>query len=266
MPQYSYGAQPRFTLGQEATLSPCSKDSYLNPLLPQIDTVAFAGGGSGDYTILIRGEEGDFPVTVNAAPATAADFVSAFNGDPDLDLIVTAADVAGDLVLTFSEPGRPYSVLLTENPSSDMSLTATQAAGGPSLPLGAAVAFSSTDPESAVEGVSGSTVAADIAGVTVRNEAIELNRGNFGGFTGTDEFVAGEVVTVGRQGEFVIQVEDAVTAGAACFVRSANPPQGSVLGAFRSDAAGGDAFVLPFCRFRTSTDGPGLAVITINLP
>ena len=84
MPQYSYGAQPRFTLGQEATLSPCSKDSYLNPLLPQIDTVAFAGGGSGDYTILIRGEEGDFPVTVNAAPATAADFVTAFDADPDL--------------------------------------------------------------------------------------------------------------------------------------------------------------------------------------
>jgi|GEM_PF-3571971 len=266
MPQFAYSRQPRLLLGQQYSLDPCAKDSYLNPLLPQIDTVAFAGAGSGDYTIQIQGEEGTFDVTINAAPATAALFVTAFDADGDLDSIVSAADVAGDLVLTFLVPGRDYRVFLTENPSTDMTLTATQTPGGPSLPLGAAVRYSQTDPETSVEAVGATTVAANIAGVTVRNESIEFNEGNRGGFDGTDQFVAGETVTVGRLGEFVVQVEDAVTAGAGAFVRIANAPASSVDGAFRSDTAGGDAIALPGARYRTSTDGPGLAVVTLTLP
>jgi len=266
MPQYGYGRQPRLQLGQVHSMDPCAVDSYLNPLIPQISTVTFAGAGSGDYTIQIQGEEGTFDVTINAAPATAALFVAAFDADGDLDNIVSAADVGGgDLELTFLNPGRGYRVSLTENPSADMTLATTQTPGGPSLPLGAAVAFGA-DGETEVASVGPATLAANIVGVTVRNEAIEFNRGNLGGFQGDDEFVAGETVSVGRLGEFVVRVEDAVAAGAACFVRIATPPAGSVFGAFRSDADGGAAIVLPSARYRTSTDGAGLAVISIGLP
>lgn len=266
MPQFVYGQQPRLLLGQVYSMDAISKDSYINPLLPQVDTVAFAGAGSGDYTIQIQGEEGTFNVTVNASPATADDFVTAFDFNEDLDNIVEASDIAGDLVLTFLIPGRDYRVFLIDNPSGDMTLTSTQLPGGPSLPLGAAVAYSGTDPEDAVEALSATTTAQDVAGVTVRNLNIEFNRGNRGGFNGTDQFFPGECVTVGRQGEFCVQVEDAVTAGQPCFVRIQNVPNNSVAGAFRSDADGGDAIQLPASRFRTSTSGPGLAVVTVNIP
>ena len=266
MPQFVYGEQPRLLLGQVYSMDAISKDSYINPLLPQIDTVAFAGLGSGTYTIQIQGEEGTFDVSVTATPATAADFVVAFDSDEDLDNIVEASDDAGDLVLTFLIPGRDYKVFLTANPSSDMTLTSTQAPGGPTLGLGVAVAYNSGDPETSVEALSAATTAGDIAGVTVRNLNIEFNRGNRGGFNGTDEFFAGECVTVGRQGEFCVQVENAVTAGQPCFVRIQNVPTSSVAGAFRSDADGGDAIQLPASRFRTSTSGPGLAVVTVNIP
>ena len=72
MPQFAYGEQPRLLLGQVYSMDDISKDSYINPLLPQIDTVAFAGLGSGTYTIQIQGEEGTFDVSVTATPATAA--------------------------------------------------------------------------------------------------------------------------------------------------------------------------------------------------
>lgn len=265
MPQFGYGRQPRLQLGQVHSMDPIAVDSYLNPLEEQIDTIAFAGDGDGDFELEIEGEEVRTTIDVTAAAATAALFVAAIDADPSLDNVVTAADVGGDLVLTYQTPGRAYATRILSNPGTQLTLTATQAAGGPSLPLGVAVAFGA-DGETEVASVGPATLAANIAGVTVRNEAIEFNRGNTGGFQGDDEFVAGETVSVGRLGEFVVRVEDAVAAGAACFVRIATPPADSVFGAFRSDTAGGAAIVLPSARFRTSTDGAGLAVISIGLP
>ena len=65
-----------------------------------------------------------------------------------------------------------------------------------------------------------------------------------------------------QKGEAYVAVEDAVAAGNPVFARHA----AGNLGAFRSDADGGDATLVPSAVFKSSTTGAGIAIVEINRP
>lgn len=260
MPQFAYGRQPALLLGQVADYTPRSVDSFKNAMVAQIDQWAFVGFAAGVYTWTIIGQEGTFVVSVTN-PANLAAVIAAFDAETDLLNIVKASDNGGALRLTFLHEGYAYVTSATSTGSA-LTKTAVQSPIGPVVGLGLVVAQGANDDEAV--SAAGKTVA-DFVGVTVRNEEIEFNEGNRGGFDGVDEFVAGAVLSVMRQGRCVVFVEDAVSANAQCFVR-VTAGAGETAGAFRSDGDGGDALSYTGARFYTSTTGPGLAVITLNNP
>ena len=98
-------------------------------------------------------------------------------------------------------------------------------------------------------------------GVTVHTQADEQSYASSGG-TG---YALGDCMSVMRKGRIYVEVEDAVVAGGAAFVRfTATSPE--ILGAFRSDADTADAVALPNAFFRTAAAAGGIAVLEINLP
>lgn len=78
-------------------------------------------------------------------------------------------------------------------------------------------------------------------------------------------YISQSTMSVLRKGIIWVQVEDAVVAGGAAFVRFV-AGAGEQLGAFRSDADGGDAVALPNSRYKTGASAGGLAQLDINLP
>ena len=76
----------------------------------------------------------------------------------------------------------------------------------------------------------------------------------------------GDIVEAIAAGAVWVIVEDAVNAGAACYVRHTANGDLTQLGAFRSDADSSNAAALTGARFLTSTDGAGLALVAINVP
>lgn len=68
-----------------------------------------------------------------------------------------------------------------------------------------------------------------------------------------------------RRGRVYVKVEDAVLAGGNVYVRHV-AGAGEQLGAFRSDADGGDADVLPYSRYKSGAGAEGLAILEIALP
>jgi len=122
------------------------------------------------------------------------------------------------------------------------------------LPIGTAVARASDDVVQAPSGA----VATDIPGVLILN--MDCNY-----YEADDVAPAESTLSVLRQGVVWVNVEDAVTQGAAVYFRH-NAPGSETLGAFRSDTDGGDATLLPGAVFRTSTAAAGLAQVAINLP
>lgn len=68
-----------------------------------------------------------------------------------------------------------------------------------------------------------------------------------------------------RKGLIWVEVEDAVVPGGAVYVRHV-AGAGEQLGAFRSDADGSDADILPNARYKTAASAGGLAQLDINLP
>lgn len=261
MPQYNYGEQPRYLLGQIQDYSPCAVDSFKNPLLVQIDEWAFAGFAAGVYTWTIVGEEGTFTVSVTN-PANLAAVIAAFDAEDDLLNILTASDNGGDLRLTFKHEGYTYTTSATSTGSA-LTKTAVQAAAGVNIPLGVVVVRGGADDTAVVPGAAAADD--DFLGIVIRNEESEYNPGNYGGVGGDDVISAGGVLSVLRQGRAVVEVEDAVTAGGDVFVRT-TATGSEQAGAIRSDADGGDAIAMTGARFHTSAGAGGLAVVTINRP
>lgn len=79
-----------------------------------------------------------------------------------------------------------------------------------------------------------------------------------------------ENVPLLTSGTIWVVVEDAVTRGERAYMRHTANGANETLGAFRSDADNdGDddtAVALPNCRFASSTDGAGIAMLEVNLP
>lgn len=264
MPQFQF-VQPVALLGSVATGAHVEIDPYTNELLAQIDTITCTAPAAGVYTIQIVGEEGTFQVSVTMGGAeTAAQFVAAwvvaFDADPDLLNIVNAVDADPDLVLNFIHTGQVWVTTLAADPGPDMTLVATQAAGGTDIGLGLVV-VGGTDQTLAIAPTAGS-VALDFLGVTERSLMSLVNTGIS---TDVDHFEPGDKMSVLREGDIWVFAEDAVTFNDPVFVRTTATGV-EQFGAVRSDADGGDALTWPRAVFRDTSTASGLVRIRLNLP
>lgn len=116
-----------------------------------------------------------------------------------------------------------------------------------------------TDPEKQFKLPAGAGV---FAGVLTHQHATEkralFTAGGAGGATGIQQDEPGLIVKVGR---VVVEVDEAVTAGDAAFVRHTT----SDFGKFRQDNAAGAAQAVNGV-FESTTSGAGLAVLNLNEP
>lgn len=84
--------------------------------------------------------------------------------------------------------------------------------------------------------------------------------------TADSTYQVGDNVGAIAEGHVWVVVEEAVSAGAACYVRHTANGGNTLLGAFRSDADTANAALLSGARYLTSTTGSGLALVAINVP
>jgi len=82
----------------------------------------------------------------------------------------------------------------------------------------------------------------------------------------TVAYQVGDQVVYLRKGRAIVAVEAAVSQDGAVFARFAVGAGGSQLGAIRGDADSASAVAIPTAIFKTSTSGPGLAIVELNLP
>jgi len=117
-----------------------------------------------------------------------------------------------------------------------------------------------TDPAVQFAAFSGAGV---FAGILAHRHQTQV-RAQFGpggtlGTTGIQENEVGDIVTKGR---VWVEVDEAVTAGGAVFVRHTTAD----IGKFRTDIDGGDAQEVLGAVFRSTTAGAGLALVELNTP
>lgn len=272
MPQFDY-TRPAAQNGQIAEAGPRIIDSKVNPLLAQITDILWNGNtNDATYSMRILGPGVD--VTIDFVPggatnsdAIAVGLTAAAIVDPVLtDMLnvgVVADAVADTNDVTFLHAGTVYTVtgIIGAGGNGTVVVSNSQDAGGSTIGLGVAVAIDGDDAAAAV--VAGTTDA-QVAGITIRNTASEVNDGVD---TSVDEFKPADEMSVARQGTYWVLVEDAVANGGAVFFRNDAPVgQDEALGRLRSDNDGGDATLLTGAKFGSTTTGPGLAKVKLNRP
>jgi hypothetical protein len=259
MPQFDYD-EAILINGQVADSSPAAIDSYLNPLLAQQDDTVFAGF-VGNNEIQIVGEEGTFTSGTFTGGSTTLMIDNAIAGFGDtLDNVATLANADPNLEIRFIHPDREYTISYPQN-NATMSTTVVQLPGGTNIPLGVVVVQGANDDEATLP--TGTSVAADALGISIRNTSTDVNTGVP---TDVDGLPAGNVISTLRGGVVAVEVEDAVTANAACFFRIQNAGAGERIGGLRSDVDGGDAVALTDAVFKTTTAAGGIAKVKINKP
>lgn len=259
MPQFSYARRSAFAGMLDRPFEVREIESKTNELKAQISTITLAGFGAGVYTVRLSqastGREYDFSATSAGVSTNAiiVDLIAAIDAEPDTAGLLESTNSDPDLVLTFDHPGDAWTISFPSNPSGNMSVATTQAAGGTDIPLGRVLAFSG-DFVSLPSGVAD----AALLGVSVRNAnsaAVDYDN--------VPEYVPGSTVAVLTKGYAWVEVEDAVTEGGSVFVR-VTATGTEELGRCRSDADGGDAIAMTSAKFKTSTSGAGIALVKID--
>ena len=265
MPQFSY-AEAIARNGQIAEGGPRRIDSYLNALVAQESDIDFATTGpDGTYTVRITGEEGVFEGSFVASGNTVSQIIDGLIADFGDELLNVATLTNNDPALEFRaiHPDRVYTIEFPSNPSTEMSLSVVQAAGGTRIPLGTVVIQGANDDEAQVPGAG--TTSANALGILVNNTDSEVNSGDP---TVEDGFPPGSTLSVMRGGAIWVNTEDAVSANGNVFFRIQNAAAGTTegIGKVRSDVDGGDAVQLLGAKFKTSTTAAGLAKVLIQNP
>lgn len=98
-----------------------------------------------------------------------------------------------------------------------------------------------------------------IVGVALRDESLEYNS------AAENQYPALSAVAVLRRGQAYCYVEETVTPDAAVFVRHTANGGLTRLGAFRTDADGGNAVALATAKFITGASAGGYAIIDFNI-
>lgn len=126
------------------------------------------------------------------------------------------------------------------------------------LELGLGVCLVAGDPDSIRAPQTGDT---KIFGVSLKGGNLKPRTG------ATDEvdaYAPGSDVEVGRHGYYTVYVEQAVSAGDPVYCR-ATAAGSEIAGAFRKDADGGDAVLVPG-EFLRDADADGIAYVFLHLP
>lgn len=270
MPQLSY-QQPQWRLGQVATLHTCDIDSYGNELFAQVNTITVGGTTDGDYTIQFASSSSEvvyqvsFTASGNTAAEIAAGLVDAINDDPDVLGILSVAYTAAtdNFQVTFASLGTVWTITYPSNPGGNMSDVQNQAPGGIQIPVGVGLVQGSSDVLATLPDA-GST-GADFVGVSVLGLDGEINLP----FENTQVgYQPGTTMAALVQGDCVVYCEDAVAKNGTVFMRiiPGATPDLQQLGAFRSDADGGNAIQINGLKFLDTTTAAGLVVLRANRP
>lgn len=125
---------------------------------------------------------------------------------------------------------------------------------GDDIPFGVFVTKGSAENLAVLPDATGEVTALVGLGVTVRTLSTKTGVGY------ADE----AAMSIIKKGRVWVEVEDAVTAESAAFVRF-SAGVGEQLGAFRSDADTADAVALPYAKFVTDADAGGMAILELNM-
>lgn len=80
------------------------------------------------------------------------------------------------------------------------------------------------------------------------------------------EYVPFSNMTIGYRGTWWVEVEEAVSLADNVFFRHTAGAGGTILGQFRTDADTASADQVSNARWMSETDGPGIALLALNLP
>lgn len=235
----------------DSIVGPTSIDSLFAALVAQVTTIVVGGADDGLYQVRIQGANLDQTFEFDASANTIAEIADGLAADAlTVDGLTGTVSVTSDgvdtLTLAFSHPGYEYTVSAPGNPAGNLSITLTQAAIGREFPLG--VGLVNEGDQLARLPQSGDT-ALDIVGVSVRsiNRIVPLGLGFPAQFVqgpGSETLVAPLSVACLRLGSCYVTPEVAVAAGDPVYCRVI-AGAGEQAGAFRNDADGGDAVLLP---------------------
>lgn len=244
--QTSYAvAQPKAIKGQPL-VAPRKSRPLMLPVLPQILRLTITGGaGTSDVTITVVDDQTSqsysVVVTGSATEATLlANILAAIRADAKLNSLFSVADggTAANVIVDFTarHPNRSYTLSSVGGPNgaSDPGVVASQQSpGGSGIEFGVLVAKGSADDEFAA--LSSSTTVAQIAGFLFRSEGNHFHSLENDTPSAVDACLRGKHYSIAEDGEFWVEVSEAVTPASSVYVRV----EGSDIGDWGDNPAGG---------------------------
>lgn len=232
--QTTYSINPDVAIKGQPVVAPRhSRPLQLAPLQQILSLSIAAGAGTDDVVLTLTDLDTDqdwtLTVTGNANEATlGAAIRAAVAADPKFNSLVTVAaatESSGSAIVhtyTARHHGRSYSLSASGGPANGSYTAAeTQAAGGSGLQFGVLVARGSADDE--FTAMTASTTVRDIAGFLFRTDGNHFHdlpadlRNDPA--SGVDACRPGSVYSIAEEGEFWVQVQEAVTRDSRPHVR-----------------------------------------------
>ena len=138
---------------------------------------------------------------------------------------------------------------------------------GAALPFGVLVELGAADDRLKRITGTGKVIGVVVHGHGESNQGASMTSATpFGTDTDVYEIADKKMASVMRKGYVVVAVEAAVAAETDAWARVTSGGASEIVGAFRGDSDGGDAFRLEGARFVTSTSGAGFAVLELDSP
>jgi len=253
--------------GQRADNGDIDALSFLYADVQQVSTVTVGGTATaGTYSIVINGISVDFVRVAEANAAIATALAQAINDEPTLANVVTAVASTLDVIVTAVHEGTPFSVAVVAPAPGTLTPVLTTTSVVADLNLGVFVKRVAGTDRNAVQLETGDAIAA-VVGIVERpiGKLENSGQGNVIGDTSEDVYDSGSMISVGRRGRWLVEVEDAVTPATTPFVRITATGT-EKFGALRSDADGGDAIdASSILRFLDSASAGGLATVEVRI-
>lgn len=253
--------------GQRADNGDVDSRSYLHADVAQVSTVTVGGTATaGTYTITINGIDVDFVRVAETNAQIATALAAAIEAEPSLANVVTAVDSTLDVVITAVHEGTPFTVAVVAPAPGTLTPVLTTSSVVADLNVGIVVARV-TGTSDRLRVLAPGDAVGDFIGIVERPIGHFENDGQGGVFgdTSVDAYDSGSVVSVGRRGRWLVEVEVAVDADDSVFVRTTATGT-EVFGAFRNDADGGDAIdASTVFRFLSAAAAGGLAIVEARI-
>lgn len=195
------------------------------------------------------------------APTTRNDLVTAINASAFVNTEVVAAPGAGNtLTITALVAGVDFTLTGSGTGASDITPIAVTVANSAEQPMDAGLFVKrGSTPGQILKLATGDALANIVGLVEHRHEGAELED-----LANSAQYKAHSQVPYGYRGEYVVEFEDAVAAGATPFVRITPSGANQITGKLRSDADGGNAIALTGAVVGLGTSGAGKGTVRIS--